>query len=74
VRLGVCDEIIQEAPGGAHRDPAVTANGMRRVLKRHLAELSRMAPDDLVEQRYRKFRAMGAMVEGEPADYPSSSR
>jgi acetyl-CoA carboxylase carboxyl transferase subunit alpha len=60
VELGLCDEIIPEAPGGAHRDAAITASKLRSALKRHLAELDELSPDELVEARYRKFRAMGA--------------
>jgi len=65
VSLGICDEIIPEAPGGAHRDAAVTANKIRIALKRHLRELSALGPEELVEQRYRKFRAMGKFIDGE---------
>ncbi len=61
--LGICDEIIPEAPGGAHRDAAVTAAKVRVALKRHLRELCALAPADLLEQRYQKFRAMGAFHE-----------
>ena len=63
VRLGVVDEIIPEADGGAHRDPAVTASTLRTALKRHLKELCQLSSAELVEQRYRKFRAMGAYAE-----------
>jgi acetyl-CoA carboxylase carboxyl transferase subunit alpha len=63
VELGICDEIIPEAPGGAHRDAAVTAAKVRIALKRHLKELSSLSKQELVDQRYAKFRAMGAFVE-----------
>jgi acetyl-CoA carboxylase carboxyl transferase subunit alpha len=63
LQLKVCDEIIPEAPGGAHRDAAVTAAKIRSAIKRHLAELSELSPDELIERRYQKFRAMGAFVE-----------
>src|SRR5256886_9686637 len=33
VELGICDEIIAEAPGGAHRNAAVTASRLRAALK-----------------------------------------
>lgn len=65
VSLGICDEIIPEAPGGAHRDAAVTANKIRIALKRHLRELSALGPDELIEQRYRKFRAMGKFLDAD---------
>jgi acetyl-CoA carboxylase carboxyl transferase subunit alpha len=63
VQLGICDEIITEAPGGAHRSPAMTAAKMRMALKQHLKELIALSPTELVEQRYQKFRKMGAFVE-----------
>jgi len=64
-QLGVCDEVIPEAPGGAHRDPAVTASNLRKTLKKHLGELVRMSGDELIEHRYAKFRAMGAFLESQ---------
>ena len=63
VELGICDEIIPEASGGAHRDAAITAARIRVALKRHLRELTKLSPDELIEARYQKFRAMGAFVE-----------
>ncbi len=63
VRLGVCDEVIPEAPGGAHRDPALTASNLRSAIKRHLKELSTFDPDTLKARRYQKFRQMGAYTE-----------
>ena len=38
-----------------------------RTLKRHLAELSKLDSDQIVENRYQKFRSMGAFVESPPA-------
>jgi acetyl-CoA carboxylase carboxyl transferase subunit alpha len=61
--LGVCDEIIPEAAGGAHRSPAVTAARMRSALKNHLRALVELPPHELVEQRYQKFRKMGSFIE-----------
>jgi len=63
VKLGICDEIIPEAAGGAHRAPAITAASLRAALKRHLKELLALSPEELVEQRYQKFRRMGAFLE-----------
>ena len=63
VQLGICDEIIPEAAGGAHRNPPVTASKLRAALKTHLRELSELSPAELVERRYQKFRKMGAFVE-----------
>jgi acetyl-CoA carboxylase carboxyl transferase subunit alpha len=63
VNLGICDEIITEAPGGAHRSPAQTAAKMRVAIKKHLKELVELPPAELVERRYQKFRKMGAFIE-----------
>ena len=60
--FGIIDEIIKEAPGGAHRDPAETAAHVQDALRRHLAELKGLSPEDLVKDRYRKFRAMGVFT------------
>jgi acetyl-CoA carboxylase carboxyl transferase subunit alpha len=63
LRLGVCDEIVKEGPGGAHRDLAATAKALKAALVRHLGDLMALAPGELLEQRYRKFRAMGVFEE-----------
>lgn len=62
-RLGIVDEIVPEAPGGAHRDFDLTARNLGGALRRHLAELWSVPGPQLLEQRYQKFRAMGAFVE-----------
>ena len=63
VQLGICDEIIPEADGGAHRNSAQTAAKLRIALKKHLRELVDLPPAELIERRYQKFRKMGAFVE-----------
>ena len=60
---GVIDEIIREPLGGAHRDFQWTAERVKESMLSHLKELSGLAPDGLVEDRYRKFRAMGVFSE-----------
>jgi acetyl-CoA carboxylase carboxyl transferase subunit alpha len=62
-RLGIVDEVVPEAPGGAHRDFDITARNLGSALRRHLGELRALAPDNLLDQRYQKFRQMGAFVE-----------
>jgi len=62
-RLGVCDEIVPESAGGAHRDPAVTASSLRSALKRHLREITQLDPQQLEEQRYQKFRQIGEYLD-----------
>jgi acetyl-CoA carboxylase carboxyl transferase subunit alpha len=57
--FGIVDEIVEEAPGGAHRDPALTAKNVAAAIRHHLGELSKLSPEELVRDRYQKFRAMG---------------
>jgi acetyl-CoA carboxylase carboxyl transferase subunit alpha len=63
LRLGVVDRIVEEPAGGAHQDHDQAALFVEAAIARALGELeSSGGPDDLVEGRYRRFRAMGAMV------------
>jgi acetyl-CoA carboxylase carboxyl transferase subunit alpha len=59
----VIDGVIPEPPGGAHNDHEAAAAQVKKVLKSHLAELRKLSPEELVEQRYRKFRAMTVVQE-----------
>ncbi len=61
--FGVVDELVDEAPGGAHRDPALTAENVRAALRRQLAALSHLTPEQLVEDRYQKFRKLGPIID-----------
>ncbi len=63
LRLGVIDEIIPEAPGGAHRDFDLTARNLAAAIRQHLDELLPLSPQRLKDQRYDKYRAMGVFVE-----------
>jgi acetyl-CoA carboxylase carboxyl transferase subunit alpha len=63
VRLGIVDEVVQEATGGAHRDHDLTARNLGDAFRKHLAELLVMSPDALRADRYKKFRHMGSFVE-----------
>lgn len=65
LELGVCDEIVPEAVGGAHRGLTATAAALRKVLGRHLAELAEMTPEGRIETRYEKFRKMGHLEHAE---------
>ena len=62
-RLGVIDEIVKEPLGGAHRDHKRAASILKRVIRRHLGELLQKEPDRLLEERQKKWRAMGVFSE-----------
>jgi len=59
MKLGLIDGIVSEPPGGAHVDPNAAASALRQVLLPALRELSQKSPDELLEERYSKFRNMG---------------
>jgi acetyl-CoA carboxylase carboxyl transferase subunit alpha len=62
LELGIVDRVIEEPPGGAHQDPRAAARILDAAMSDALAELLQLTPDELVEQRYQRFRAMGAFV------------
>ena len=61
--LGIIDSIVPEPTGGAHNDPEATAENLDRVLLQSLDSVSGLDPDERLERRYRKFRAMGFYAE-----------
>jgi acetyl-CoA carboxylase carboxyl transferase subunit alpha len=62
LRLGVVDRIIDEPAGGAHQDPEAAARMVEAAISETLRELEMLAPDELAEDRYRRFRRMGAYL------------
>ena len=61
---GIIDDIIPEPLGGAHRDHRDMANTLKTYLLRYLRELRAVPREELLEQRYQKFRQMGMFLEG----------
>lgn len=57
--FGVIDGIIPEPLGGAHRDKAQTARAVGETIRKALSELEAIPIDELVEQRFRRYRHMG---------------
>ncbi len=76
---GLADEIVKEPLGGAHADPKSMAATLKAVLLEKLSELAALPEDQLLQQRYDKFRAMGVFAEDktgaftptEPAEDPA---
>ncbi len=59
LEMKLIDGIVPEPEGGAHGDYAATARLLEPVLLAALSELSPIPPDQLLNQRYDKFRRMG---------------
>lgn len=57
--FGIIDGIIKEPFGGAHLNPAEMAKSLKRHLKKEIAELQKMSPEELVAQRIDKYSKMG---------------
>ena len=55
--------MVEEPAGGAHQDHDEAANRLDRALLAHLTELEALSPDELVEDRYRRFRKLGSFVD-----------
>lgn len=60
LNFGMIDGIIDEPIGGAHQDPALTGERVQATLLEHLNGLASLSQEELVAQRYEKFRAIGA--------------
>jgi acetyl-CoA carboxylase carboxyl transferase subunit alpha len=59
LEMRLIDEIIPEPEGGAHVDPELTAKLIEPFIEKSLEELGRLPAEQLVAQRYDKFRRMG---------------
>jgi acetyl-CoA carboxylase carboxyl transferase alpha subunit len=57
--LGIVDEVVAEPGEGAHTDPAEMAQRIKDIVIERLDALGRMSIDDLVEARYKRYRAYG---------------
>ncbi|MBN8693296.1 MAG: acetyl-CoA carboxylase carboxyltransferase subunit alpha [Bacteroidetes bacterium] len=60
---GLIDGIIKEPVGGAHRDPQATFETVKREIKKHLNDLSKISAEERINQRIEKFGAMGVVHE-----------
>ncbi|MBI3848695.1 MAG: acetyl-CoA carboxylase carboxyltransferase subunit alpha [Verrucomicrobia bacterium] len=63
LELGFVDEVIPEPLGGAHNDPAMAAESLKKHLLKHLNQLQKLTGEERLKERYAKFRAHGHFVE-----------
>lgn len=59
---GVVDEVVEEPFGGAQANPEETASHLRAAISRHLARLNRLKTENLLQQRYDRFRKLGVFA------------
>lgn len=62
LRFDVIDGIIEEPVGGAHQNPDLAAENLKKVIIENVRELSKKSSDDLRKDRYNKFRTKGVFV------------
>jgi len=62
--LGVVDDVIPEPLGGAHRRPAEAATNLERYLVGAIRRLKRKGIDELIADRYARWRRLGQVLEG----------
>ena len=67
LELGIADSIVKEPFGGAQRDYDKAAEYLATALAGQLAELKKLSPTKLRDQRYEKFRAIGEFSEQQAA-------
>ena len=64
LELSVVDRVIEEPIGGAHREPSGTIRAVKDVLIEELEQLSSRTSEQLLQQRYERFRQLGATQDG----------
>lgn len=62
LRLKVIDQIISEPAGGAHRDPEIAIDEVKKAVVKNIKKLIKKDVDVLCEERFQKFRTMGNMT------------
>ena len=58
--LGVCDTVIPEPKGGAHRDPQAAIKSVGKALEKLLTELQKKSAGDIRKDRRKKYLNLGA--------------
>ena len=61
-QMRVVDAIVDEPAGGAHQDHDAAADLLDKAISAHLAELSALSREALIEDRYKRFRSLGEFV------------
>ena len=58
-KLNLIDEVVPEPRGGAHHDHYQSAQNFKEVALASLREIQSLSDEDMLEQRYQKFRQYG---------------
>lgn len=63
LEMGIIERMIPEIRGGAHHDLAKQAELLSAAIEKSLGELNPLDADALIDQRYKKFKAIGVFTE-----------
>lgn len=63
LKFDIIDGVVKEPMGGAHYDPQLTADNLKKMLLENLDEMANMSAQELKDDRYSKFRRMGVFNE-----------
>ncbi|MBL8383884.1 MAG: acetyl-CoA carboxylase carboxyltransferase subunit alpha [Burkholderiales bacterium] len=61
--LGLIDRVVNEPPGGAHRDPAAAAASLKKALADALRQVDDLAVADLIKRRNERLMQFGKFEE-----------
>ena len=61
LKNGIVDAVIDEPLGAAHRNPSLAAENVEKWISKNLRELLKLKTDTLVNRRFERFRALGAV-------------
>ncbi len=61
--LNIIDDIVPEPIGGAHKNPQEAMKNLQKKILSNLASLKKIKKIDYIEQRYERFRHIGASME-----------
>jgi acetyl-CoA carboxylase carboxyl transferase subunit alpha len=61
--LGLIDRIINEPVGGAHRDPRMMAQNVKKALQDALKQLAGLSSSELIERRFERLMSYGRFKE-----------
>lgn len=61
-KFKVIDKIIEEPIGGAQNDVKIVAESLKKAIVSSTKRLKKLSVEDLVDERYHKFRAMGEYI------------
>ncbi|MBB5180640.1 acetyl-CoA carboxylase carboxyl transferase subunit alpha [Planomicrobium koreense] len=63
LEMGIIERMIPEVRGGAHHNAQKQAEFMAAAIKESLVELNKLNSDELINQRYEKFKSIGVFSE-----------